>query len=115
MRKKKIGFDSIVSFITALSSFLPIVAATLYVESAKAAGSYGSGSGHDVGILLAIFVTMGLLAYYVLMIILSLVNDFCNTNEKTFKTFAIIITVLDVLAVLGTIGLLVLFIFFPNL
>ena len=115
MRNKKISYDSIVSFITILFAFLPVVASIIYVDVAKAGGNYYSGSGHDVAILLAMFASMFIGAFYVLMIVLSLINDFCNTNKKTHSVFAIIMTVLDILVALGTVGIILLFVFFPNL
>ena len=112
---KKLSYDFFLSIVGALVSLVPTILSIIYVEIAKASGSYGSGSGHDLAIFFAFMFTGILLIGFGIMIVLSLLNDLCNKDIKSQKVFKIIISIIDGLTILGTIGILLLFILFPNL
>lgn len=100
---KKIKYDLIISILCIFTSILPIIVSEAIVQAAKASGNYYGGSGHDVGLLLAIFLTMTIGGYHGITILLSAFNDFLNKNIQKQNLFAIILTVCNVLGVLGNI------------
>ena len=110
---KKIKYDLIVSIISICTAILPFIVAMIWVESAKISGSYHSGSGHDVGILISIFMTGGLIVYHGIMIAISAINDFKVKDVKKQNITAIILTILNVLGVLGNV-ILTLLLFLPS-
>ncbi len=112
MKKKKLGIDFWVSIGGIVLSILPTIFALVYVEIAEAQGKYYAGSGHDLAIILAVFVTVILLAVYGVMGAIALINGLCISNEKAKRIISIIITIIDLLVLIMTTAIIILCIFF---
>ncbi len=110
---KKIKYDLIVSIISICTAIIPFAVAMFWIESAKISGSYHSGSGHDIGLLVALFLSAGIAVFHGIMIAISAINDFKVKDSKKQNITAIIVTILNVLCFLGNV-IITLLIFLPS-
>lgn len=104
---KKLSYDFVLSIIGLVLSIFPLIASFIYVDI----GSPGRQSltYEDLPEIYAAFVTVMAVGAFIVMVILSLVNDLAIKNINSQKTFRIIITVIDIVGILITLGSVILF------
>ena len=105
---KKLGYDFVLSIIGLFLSIFPLIASTIYIDVLGSPGRQ-SLTYQDLPEIYAAFITVIAGGCFIIMVILSLVNDLTNKNINSQKQYKLMITIIDILGMVITIGSVLLF------